>query len=50
MKAVRVRKEKAEELRIFAEKIGAKDRSRLIKSCGDFVEIPILEGYENFFK
>ncbi|MEM4456168.1 MAG: class I SAM-dependent methyltransferase family protein [Archaeoglobaceae archaeon] len=50
MKAVRVRKEKAEELRIFAEKIGAKDRSRLIKSYGDFVEIPILEGYENFFE
>ncbi|MFN3383469.1 MAG: class I SAM-dependent methyltransferase [Archaeoglobaceae archaeon] len=50
MKAVRVNKEKAEELRIIAEKIGAKDKRRLIKSCGDFVEIPILDGYEDFFK
>lgn len=50
MKAVRVRKEKAEELRKLVEKIGAKDRSRLIKNVGEFVEIPILENYEKFFE
>lgn len=50
MKAVRVRKEIAEEVRVFAEKIGAKDKSRLIKSCGEFVEIPIIDGYEKFFE
>ncbi len=50
MKAVRVKKERAEELRIIAEKIGAKDKRRLIKSFGEFVEIPILDGYEEFFK
>lgn len=50
MKAVRVRKELAEEVRVLAERIGAKDRSRLIKSCGEFVEIPILDGYEKFFE
>ncbi|MCX8172313.1 MAG: class I SAM-dependent methyltransferase family protein [Archaeoglobaceae archaeon] len=50
MKAIRVRKERAEEVRKFAEKIGAKDKSRLIKNVGDYVEIPILEGYEHFFE
>ncbi|MDK2796274.1 MAG: tRNA wybutosine-synthesizing protein 2 [Archaeoglobaceae archaeon] len=49
MKAVKVRKEKAEEIRILAEKIGAKDRKRFIKVSGDFVEIPILDGYEEYF-
>lgn len=50
MKAVRVRKEKAEEVRRLAEKLKAKDKRRLIKSIGEFVEIPILDGYEEFFK
>ncbi|MEM2176266.1 MAG: class I SAM-dependent methyltransferase family protein [Archaeoglobaceae archaeon] len=50
MKAVRVKKEIAEEVRKFAEKIGAKDKRRLIRSHGDYVEIPILPGYEEFFK
>jgi len=49
MKAVRVRKERAEEVRRFAERIGAKDRNRLIKTSGDYVEIPILDGYEHNF-
>lgn len=49
MKAVRVKKEKAEEVRKFAERIGAKDRSRLIKSAGDYVEIPIFDGFEHYF-
>ncbi|MEM4524390.1 MAG: class I SAM-dependent methyltransferase family protein, partial [Archaeoglobaceae archaeon] len=50
MKAVRVRKEDAEAVRRYAEKIGAKDRSRLIKFDGEFVEIPILDCYEEKFK
>ncbi|MCS7130675.1 MAG: class I SAM-dependent methyltransferase family protein [Archaeoglobaceae archaeon] len=50
MKAIRVQKEKAEEIRKFAEKIGAKDRKRFVKASGDFVEIPILDGYEHFFE
>jgi tRNA wybutosine-synthesizing protein 2 len=49
MKAVRVRKEMAEDVRKFAEKIGAKDKNRLIKFDGEFVEIPILDGYEDNF-
>lgn len=50
MKAIRVRKEKVEEVRKLAEKIGAKDKRRFIKPVGEFVEIPILDGYERFFE
>ncbi len=50
MKAVRVPKEKAEEVRKFAEKHGFKDKSRLIIQKGNFVEIPIVEGSEKYFK
>jgi len=49
MKALRVPKEKAEEVRKLAERIRAKDRSRLIIQKGDFVEIPIYENFEKFF-
>ncbi len=50
MKAVRVPRHRAEEVRRLAERIGAKDRSRLIVSSGEFVEIPILEGFERYFE
>ncbi len=50
MKAVRVPKRDAERVRRFAERIGAKDRSRLIVVRGDYVEIPIYDGYEENFK
>ncbi|NHW22651.1 MAG: class I SAM-dependent methyltransferase family protein [Archaeoglobales archaeon] len=50
MKAVRVRKENAEEVRRLAERIGAKDRRRLIKTDGEYVEIPILDGFEQNFR
>lgn len=50
MKAVRVRREIAEEVRKLAEKIGAKDKNRYIKTVGDFVEIPILDGFERYFE
>ncbi len=50
MKAVRVPKVDAEKVRRFAEKIGAKDKNRLIVKRGDFVEIPILNGFEDYFK
>jgi len=50
MKAVRVPKKHAEEIRIYAEKIGAKDKSRLIVKKKEFVEIPILEEFVDFFK
>ncbi|MET1123852.1 MAG: class I SAM-dependent methyltransferase family protein [Archaeoglobaceae archaeon] len=49
MKAVRVPKERAEEVRRLAEKLGVKDSRRLIVAKGDFVEIPIVEGAEEFF-
>ncbi len=49
MKAVRVPKRDAESVRRFAEKIGAKDKNRLIVKRGDFVEIPILDGFEKYF-
>ncbi|MEM0215696.1 MAG: class I SAM-dependent methyltransferase family protein [Archaeoglobaceae archaeon] len=49
MKALRVRKENAEEVRRLVEKIGAKDRSRYIKRVGDYVEIPILDEFEQYF-
>ena len=50
MKAVRVHKLKAEEVRRFAERIGAKDKERLIVCRGDYVEIPILDGFERYFE
>ncbi|MDI9645557.1 MAG: class I SAM-dependent methyltransferase family protein [Archaeoglobales archaeon] len=50
MKAVRVRKELAEEVRRLAEKMGVKDKKRLVVSKGDFVEIPIIDGGEIYFQ
>ncbi len=50
MKAIKVEKSKAEEVRKLAEKIGAKDKSRLIIQDGEYVIIPIYNGYENQFK
>ncbi len=49
MKAVRVPKKFAEEVRKFVESRGIKDRSRLIIQDGNYVEIPILDGYEHLF-
>ena len=49
MKAVRVPKKDAEIVRKLAEKINAKDKSRLIVQRGDYVEIPICEGFEEIF-
>ncbi len=48
--AIKVPKNKAEEIRKKAESIGAKDRNRLITTEGDYVIIPILEGFEGKFK
>ncbi len=50
MKAVRVPKEEAEKVRRLAERIGAKDKGRLITSDGEFVEIPIYDGYDSYFE
>ncbi len=50
MKAIRVPKHEAERVRKLAEKIGAKDKSRLIVVRGDYVEIPIYDCYEEHFK
>ena len=50
MKAVRVPKLKAEEVRRFAERIGAKDKDRYVVCRGDYVEIPIYDGFEKYFK
>ncbi len=50
MKAIRVPKHEAERVRKLAERIGAKDKSRLIVVRGDYVEIPIYDGYEEHFK
>ncbi len=50
MKAVRVPKHDAERIRKLAEKIGAKDKTRLIVVRGDYVEIPIYDGYEEYFE
>ncbi len=50
MKAVRVPKHDAERVRKLAEKIGAKDKTRLIVVRGDYVEIPIYDGYEEYFE
>ena len=49
MKVVKVPKIKAEEVRRFAEKIGAKDKRRLITFDGSFVYIPIYDGFERHF-
>ena len=50
MKAVRVPKRDAEKVRKLAERIGAKDKFRLIVVRGDYVEIPIYDGYEEHFE
>ncbi len=50
MKAVRVPKELAEDIRKIAERTGAKDKNRLITAGRDYVEIPILDGYEHLFE
>ncbi len=47
--AVRVPRREAERVRRFAEKIGAKDRGRMIVQRGDFVEIPILSEFASLF-
>ncbi len=49
MKAVRVYKTEAEKVRKLAEKLGVKDKRRLITQKGDYVEIPILDGSERYF-
>jgi tRNA wybutosine-synthesizing protein 2 len=48
--AIKVPKERAEEVRKRAERIGAKDRSRLITVDGDYVMIPILEEFVDEFR
>ncbi len=50
MKAVRVPKLDAERVRRFAERIGAKDKFRLIVVRGNYVEIPIYDGFEEYFR
>ncbi|MCS7122241.1 MAG: class I SAM-dependent methyltransferase family protein [Archaeoglobaceae archaeon] len=50
MKAVKVPRERAEEVRKLVEKLGIKDKNRLIISSGKYVEIPILDGSENILK
>ncbi|AIG98964.1 MULTISPECIES: class I SAM-dependent methyltransferase family protein [Archaeoglobus] len=50
MKAVRVPKSEAEQVRRLAEKLGVKDKSRRITATGDYVEIPIIDSAESFFK
>ncbi|MBO8179351.1 MAG: class I SAM-dependent methyltransferase family protein [Archaeoglobus sp.] len=50
MKAVRVPKSEAEQVRKLAEKLGVKDKSRRITAFGDYVEIPIVDGAEKFFE
>lgn len=49
MKAVKVPKEKAEEIRKYAEEIKAKDKKRLVAPKDNYVEIPIYDGYEVYF-
>jgi len=49
MKALKVPKSRAEEVRRLAEKIGAKDKTRKIRVEGDYVIIPIREGFEDKF-
>ncbi len=49
MKAIRVPKEKAEEVRKVAERSSAKDKRRLVVCRGDYVEIPIYDGFEHLF-
>jgi len=50
MKAVRVPKRDAEKVRRLAERSGAKDGDRMIVVRGNYVEIPIREGYEHLFE
>ena len=50
MKAVRVPKRDAEKVRKLAERSGAKDERRLIVAKGDYVEIPIKDGFERMFE
>lgn len=45
MKAVKVRKEKAEEIRKWLEKEGCKDKKRRIRAEGDFVLIPVVDEF-----
>ena len=49
MKALKVKKHEAEEIRKLAEKIGAKDKERRIRAEGDYVIIPIKDGFEDRF-
>ena len=50
MKAVKVPRHKAEEVRRFAESIGAKDKGRYVICRGEYVEIPIYNGFEKYFE
>ncbi len=50
MKAVRVPKKEAERVRRFAERMGVKDKSRLIIAEDEYVEIPIVDGCEHLFE
>ncbi len=50
MKAVKVPRHKAEEVRRFAESIGAKDKGRYVICRGEYVEIPIYDGFEKYFE
>lgn len=50
LKAVRVPKDKAEEVRRTVEKLGLKDKNRLIIQYENFVEIPVVDCAEEFFK
>lgn len=49
MKAIKVPKKEAESVRKLAEKIGAKDKSRLVVQKLEYVEIPIHDGFEQIF-
>jgi len=49
VKAVRVPKSEAEPVRKLAERSGAKDKNRLVVQRGDYVEIPIYDGFEHLF-
>ncbi len=50
MKAVRVPKREAEKVRRLAERMGVKDKSRLIVAKDEYVEIPIVDGCEHLFE
>jgi tRNA wybutosine-synthesizing protein 2 len=49
VKAIKVPKKEAESVRKLAEKIGAKDKSRLVVQKLEYVEIPIHDGFEQIF-